>query len=146
MACGSVAADPCYRQRKGDGGDAVGPRNGPVWRLLSPSPASSTGAPDPNSMTIPHRFDYRPTTDWGIPAGLLANIKGQRRRQLITRVAATGDLGDPDPRWLAEAVSEEEQNALAMIRPSFMGASSCPAICPEKSRSHASVSNPSSRM
>lgn len=72
-------------------------------------------------MTIPDRFDYRPTTYWDLPAGLLANIKGERRRQLITRVAATGDLADLDPRWLAETLTEEEQNALALLHPSLMG-------------------------
>ena len=72
-------------------------------------------------MSLPNRFDYRPTTYWDIPAVLLANIKGERRRQLIKRLAATGDLAELGTRWVVETLTEDEQNALAMIHPSFMG-------------------------
>ncbi len=72
-------------------------------------------------MTVPDPSAYRPTTYWDIPDELLANIKGEHRRQLIKRLARTGDLADLDGRWFAETLTEDEQNALAMIHPSFMG-------------------------
>jgi hypothetical protein len=72
-----------------------------------------------NSASID--FGYRPSTYWESPEAVLANIKGEQRRQLVAKLMASGKLASQDERLLAESLTDEERVVLGRMHPAWMG-------------------------
>lgn len=70
------------------------------------------------------RYSFRPRSYWDdatVGQAVLRDVKGTRRRQLLTEALANGQLDRVDDELQAAEVSEETRTRLGRLHPSFMG-------------------------
>ena len=69
-----------------------------------------------------YRLDYCPETYWGDPVKtLLANIKGEHRRQHILTKLKQGRISEVPVSLIAENLSNDERDLAGTIHPGLMG-------------------------
>lgn len=64
-------------------------------------------------------MDSHPATYWGTPASVCANIKGQRRRQVIAHAVENGGVSEFNPAYFADSASPVLMTRLRKADPQF---------------------------
>ena len=72
-------------------------------------------------MSASWRLGYRPASYWHVPEAILANVKGEHRRQPIRIAIATGNFGNLPAKVLADDLPVELRRLLGALQPSLMG-------------------------
>ncbi len=66
-------------------------------------------------------INYRPASYWHASEAILANVKGEHRRQAISNAIATGTVDELPAGLLADDLPVELRRLLASLHPSLMG-------------------------
>src|SRR5262245_45038225 len=75
-------------------------------------------------------LQFRPATYWDTPDALLANIKGEQRRQLIQHALAIADAEELETWLLQDELTDEERELVGRIHPLLMGGEYLPDYQP----------------